>query len=182
MSLAALRLFERKGFEPVTMDQIAEAAGVSRRTLFRLFPSKADLVWEGLEQVVLAVRALGETLSERKRTLGQLVEEVFAVPLRQLDDPEFADVARRRLRLIGSSPELLGHQTLRDLQAEITQLVAAHAPASAPPAQLVAEALVAVGFSSTLWWARDGATQGLSALDALRAALRTVALASVKEG
>ena len=39
----ALLLFEHKGYEAVTMDAIAEAAEVSRATLYRYFPSK-DLV------------------------------------------------------------------------------------------------------------------------------------------
>ena len=37
---AALELFSRQGFEATTVDQIAEAAEVSRRTFFRYFPSK----------------------------------------------------------------------------------------------------------------------------------------------
>ena len=51
----ALELFEREGFDRVTMDEIADAASVSRRTLFRLFPSKWDLVWGSLGGVVAAV-------------------------------------------------------------------------------------------------------------------------------
>lgn len=42
---AALSLFERDGFEPTTVDQIAHAAGVSRRTFFRYFESKQAVVF-----------------------------------------------------------------------------------------------------------------------------------------
>jgi AcrR family transcriptional regulator len=42
---AAQDLFHRKGYEATTIDEIAEAAVVSRRTFFRYFPTKEDLVF-----------------------------------------------------------------------------------------------------------------------------------------
>lgn len=43
---AAVALFIEHGFVETTMDDIAHAAGVSRRTAYRHFPSKDDLVFE----------------------------------------------------------------------------------------------------------------------------------------
>jgi AcrR family transcriptional regulator len=43
---AAIGLFTRQGFAATTMEQVADAAGVSRRTAYRHFPSKDDLVFE----------------------------------------------------------------------------------------------------------------------------------------
>ena len=43
---AAVALFAAHGFTETTMDEVAEAAGVSRRTAYRHFPSKDDLVFE----------------------------------------------------------------------------------------------------------------------------------------
>jgi len=43
---AAVELFSTRGFTETTMDDVAEAAGVSRRTAYRHFPSKDDLVFE----------------------------------------------------------------------------------------------------------------------------------------
>src|SRR5215208_2977879 len=41
----ALALFAERGFEETTLDDVAAAVGVSRRTLFRYYPSKNDIVW-----------------------------------------------------------------------------------------------------------------------------------------
>lgn len=41
---AAMDLFVRNGFEATTLDDIANAAGVSRRSLFHYFASKEDIV------------------------------------------------------------------------------------------------------------------------------------------
>ena len=41
-----MRLFADRGFDAVTMDDVAAASGASRRTVYRHFPTKADLVFE----------------------------------------------------------------------------------------------------------------------------------------
>jgi AcrR family transcriptional regulator len=43
---AAITLFTQRGFDDVTMEDVAEAAGTSRRTVYRHFPSKEELVFE----------------------------------------------------------------------------------------------------------------------------------------
>ena len=41
----AFELFEANGFEQTTVEDIAMAAGIGRRTFFRYFPSKNDVPW-----------------------------------------------------------------------------------------------------------------------------------------
>ncbi|AWB91543.1 TetR family transcriptional regulator [Aeromicrobium chenweiae] len=60
VSRQAWRLFARQGFEATTIDQIAEAAGMSRRTFFRYFTGKDELVLSRLvesgDQIAQALR------------------------------------------------------------------------------------------------------------------------------
>lgn len=168
----ALDLFERRGFDHVTMEEIAEAAKVSRRTLFRRFPSKADLVWDGLTAVRDVVRERASALAGEAPSA--LLEELFVPVLRALEEPLAADVARRRLRLIGSSPTLLNHGVLVEIEHEIGKCFSGKKlPGGAPPA-LAARALVAAAFAALLWWAEYG--DEMSALEAVRSALGATAL------
>ena len=171
----ALHLFEQRGFDRVTMGEIAAAASVSRRTLFRLFPSKLDLVWDGLKDVRDAVKPRAASLAGAGLPLGAVIDELFVPVLRSLDEPATADMARRRLRLIAGAPALLHHEAFQEIEALVATAVAAGAlPRGAPPS-LVARTLVGAVFAALLWWAEHG--EGMSALEAARAALKTLALA-----
>lgn len=66
LASAALDLFHARGFEAVTVEEIATAAGVSRRTFFRYYESKEDVMVEHLDKegeqllAALAARPLDE--------------------------------------------------------------------------------------------------------------------------
>ncbi|MBO0841634.1 MAG: TetR family transcriptional regulator [Nocardioides sp.] len=58
----AWQLFARHGFEGTTIDQIAEASGMSRRTFFRYFTGKDELI---VEKLVEAGERVADALAER---------------------------------------------------------------------------------------------------------------------
>lgn len=53
----ALRLYAERGYEATTVDDIAEAAGISRRTFFRQFRSKEDVVFADHEEQLARAQA-----------------------------------------------------------------------------------------------------------------------------
>ena len=55
---AALELFEGQGFEATSVEQIAQAAGVSRSTFFRQFGGKEDVVFADHEVLLDELRAV----------------------------------------------------------------------------------------------------------------------------
>jgi len=91
---AALQEFRSSGFEATSMDRIAAAAGVSKRTVYNHFPSKDDL----FEQILLelwncsaAVNAIGYRPQQPLR--AQLLE-LMRQKMLLLRDPYFLDLAR----------------------------------------------------------------------------------------
>lgn len=79
---AAVGLFVEKGFEQVTVDEVAQAAGISRRTFFRYFNSKNDLMAQTVvaygEELSRAVRACPRAWPLR-RVLEAVATEVGSV-------------------------------------------------------------------------------------------------------
>jgi AcrR family transcriptional regulator len=107
---AAMALFEEHGFQHTTFDRIAEAADVSRATVFSYFPTKEEIVFG---EAAAAVDALGAMLAARpdgqstvaavRAWLGGLsgwIEPELILQLRLAR--EVPSVGARRLQLHGA--------------------------------------------------------------------------------
>ena len=99
---AAMDLFERQGYAATTVDAIAEAAGVSRRTFFHHFASKDAVVFPDHEHLVERVDAHlhAQPTADPVQAVGSALRLVLAS---YLADPE---VALRRYQLTRTTPEL----------------------------------------------------------------------------
>jgi AcrR family transcriptional regulator len=98
---AALELFERQGFEATSVEQIAQAAGVSRSTFFRQFGGKEDVVFADHEVLLGELREwLAKGHADPWAAVCEASEHVFR---HFAADP---DVARRRYRVVRRVPAL----------------------------------------------------------------------------
>jgi TetR/AcrR family transcriptional regulator of autoinduction and epiphytic fitness len=126
---AAVAEFRAAGFEATTMDRIAAAAGVSKRTVYNHFPSKDALFLRILEEM-FARGVGGPALAYRAdRPLRAQLFELVDQKLRLLDDPHFVDLARVAIAAGLHSPELARQmlERLGDREEGITTWVRAAA-------------------------------------------------------
>jgi AcrR family transcriptional regulator len=119
---ATNEILEERGFVDLTMDEVAQRAGVSKPTIYRRWPSKGTLVFEAFSADFLTRQPLPDTGSLRGdflaalrawirvvkgtvtgRTLRSLIAEVQR-------DPELAEIWRERF--IG--PVRSHHRTMVD--------------------------------------------------------------------
>ncbi len=170
----ALRLFEKKGYEQVTMAEIAAAASVSRRTLFRHFPSKAELVWHGLDDLLDSLSLRAAQYPPGTMQPDEVMDLLLRPTLEALEEPRAAELARRRLRLIAQVPTLLGNATLRQFEAVISEALAPKALPRGATTTLVARSLVAALFAALQWWAEEDT--GRSPTEVTRAVLAGLGL------
>jgi AcrR family transcriptional regulator len=118
IAAAGMRLFVTRGFNHVTVGDIARDAGVSEKTVFNYFPTKEDIFFdevpERLEALTDAVRArrAGQSLIE---TMHQL----HAKQCGRLASPGFAHFSRT----ISESPALQAKET--EVMAQFTDHLAA---------------------------------------------------------
>ena len=156
VSRTALEMFAERGFEETTVDDIAEALGVSRRTLFRYFASKNDMVWGDFDWV----------LGRLRRCLDATAEDVplhdalrrAAVESNRYEDDQLPEL-RIRMRLITGVPALQAHSALR--HAEWREVIAEWVanrlgcgPGDLIP-QTVAHAALGTSMAAFLVWVDD---------------------------
>ena len=149
ISDTARRLFAERGFEQVSVAEVAREADVAEATVFNYFPSKEDLVFSGLE------RFEDELLATiRDRPSSETILAAFAgfvLTARGFLASRDERAAQRLLeisRMIASSPALLAReqQIFARYTASLTRLIAQETATSAddPRPAVAANALIGV--------------------------------------
>src|ERR1700757_1994213 len=89
----AMRLFATRGFDHVTVAQVAADAGVSEKTVFNYFPTKEDLFFDEIPE---RARKLAEAIRSRAdgETILDTLRRVQVGECERLSSPGFAVFAR----------------------------------------------------------------------------------------
>jgi AcrR family transcriptional regulator len=172
---AAFELFDERGYEQTTADDIADRAGVGRTTLFRHYRSKEDVIFPDHDRLLAAVQERLKTSSAQTA----LVAVTDAVRLVLLNYVEEGDRARRRYRLI-SRVAALRHREIASVaryQRLFREFIAdwmGPAPGAALRAELMAAAVVSAHNHVLRRWLRRDADDPAAELD--RAMAQVVSL------
>lgn len=122
ITACALQLTDRHGLDGFTMDDLAEAAGVSRRTLFNYFPGKLDAVLGAVPEIPPADLATFHAGGPH----GTLFDDLGALAQALIAGQEFdVDTLTLSRRVLVSEPRLIAaaHARFEELTESFAVLV-----------------------------------------------------------
>jgi TetR/AcrR family transcriptional regulator, regulator of mycofactocin system len=162
----AFALFAARGFDETTVDDIAAAAGIGRRTFFRYFPSKNDVPWGAFDRELDRMRVLLKDFAPEMPLMEAVrlaLIDFNRVPADQVP------LHRRRMELILRVPTLFAHSTLRftawrQVIAEFVADRTGRRPDELAP-QAIAHAVLGVALAAYEHWLDDPAADIGTLLD-----------------
>src|SRR3954452_9160960 len=89
---AALELYAEHGYDAVTVNQIAEHAGLTRRSYFRYFPDKREVLFAGSDRLAEAVRAAVRAVDPAVRPCPAVLQAAADIGERLAELAENTDV------------------------------------------------------------------------------------------
>lgn len=154
LSDVALDLFMARGFDEVSVDDVAAAAGIARRTLFRYYPSKSALPWGDFDAHLEHMRELLDEFGP-----GVPIRDALRTALLAFNDFDDPERHRQRMRLILETEALQAYSMTmyEGWRAVIAAFVARRLgvePAHLMP-QTVAWTMLAVSLSAYEHWLAD---------------------------
>jgi AcrR family transcriptional regulator len=170
---AALELFDAQGYDKTTVEEIAEKAGISRRTFFRYFSSKDEIVVFATDAYVdLIVQAIHQSADQ-----GPPVEIVRAAVMRVAEFVVAQPTARRSMQIADEHLEVKAaqlsrlHQIESRVAAEFRRTLGLRNPHHPRATALAATTLMLVDVTLRSWY-RDAAVPLERIVDGLIEAIR----------
>jgi AcrR family transcriptional regulator len=151
LSDTATQMFVARGFDAVRVSEVAEACGVSEKTVFNYFPTKESLVLDRLEATMASIRTgLAEPgvppVEAALRILDQELSGMTAWLAGQDDPAQAAQAIRRFGDLIRATPSLRAYQSdmMDQFVSVATEILATRAGMNPgdPEPQIAARALL----------------------------------------
>ncbi|HET6510321.1 MAG TPA: TetR family transcriptional regulator [Baekduia sp.] len=177
LAAAALDLYEERGFEGTTVAEIAERAGLTKRTFFRHFADKREVLFSGTDElerlIVDGIAAAPATEAPLDAVVAGLAAtaEVF--------DAERLPYARRRAAIVDANPDLRERELIK-MERLSTSIAAAlgERGVAEPAASLAARAGVTIFHVAFGQWVGGEEQRDFGALiERTARELRAVALA-----
>ncbi|EHM17073.1 transcriptional regulatory protein TetR [Mycobacteroides abscessus subsp. bolletii BD] len=174
-----MTLFAQHGFDEVSVDDIAAAAGIARRTVFRYYSSKNAIVWGDFDSHLGVMRALLDETADTVDTSTALRQAVLTFNDFPVDE---TPRHRMRMRMILEVPALQAYSMLmytgwRDVIAQFVARRSGTDPGSLLP-QTVAWTLLGVALAAYEQWLADESSKLTTLLgkgfDAAEAGLRAL--------
>ncbi|BCJ40851.1 TetR family transcriptional regulator [Actinoplanes ianthinogenes] len=172
----AMELFLTRGFEATTIDDIAKAAGISRRSFFRYFGTKEDIVLGDLAaQGELAARALAE------RPEGEDAWTALRNAFHAIKDVTYdADTMLKVSRMMYETPSLRARHIEKHLRWQASLVPELRRRLKADPENpldvraeaLVACAITCLDVAGEAWTRANGSVPLEDLFDSAAAALR----------
>ncbi|MEZ0339987.1 mycofactocin system transcriptional regulator [Mycobacterium sp. pV006] len=154
ISDVAIDLFTTRGFDDVSVDDVAAAAGIARRTLFRYYPSKNALPWGDFDAHLEHMRVL---LTQADPDVP--IRDALRTALLAFNDFDDTERHRQRMRLILETEALQAYSMTMyaGWRSTIAEFVAGRlgVEATALMPQTVAWTMLAVSLSAYEQWLAD---------------------------
>lgn len=172
ISDVAIELFAAHGFTDVSVDDIARAAGIARRTLFRYYASKNAIPWGDFNTHLAQLQGLLDNIDSRIQLRDALRAALLA--FNTFDESETIR-HRKRMRVILQTPELQAYSMTmyagwREVIAKFVTRRSGGKTTDFMP-QTVAWTMLGVALSAYEHWLRD---ESVSLTEALGAAFDVV--------
>ena len=179
LAMLAQDLFAVKGYEQTTIDDLVAAAGISRRTFFRYFTSKEDLMlgkydaWSQMLAEAFAARPVDEPIWESLRRAFDVVVEHF-------EDATLAERALAIEKIIYDNPALSAGELERisRVQDDLAELVGVRmgplAATDPRPTVIAGAALTCVIAAKDVWITTDSSRPFGKLLDEAMGAIKPV--------